>query len=405
MGNAQGKSFSASFDGGSLSPNGLYPKAEQDFDKKIVERLITERKISPFYQGAEDPENEKQDSIPQQNLQDFALPKPSDEIKHQIVFQDTNPENLEPHQPESKKLGNHSRKGSFFNRFKKGSLEEIAIRRSTFSTPDLQHSSKLSHSPITSKSHSDINSQLYSALSKRIIECPICFLYYPKNINYTACCKKPICTECFVQFKRSDKNTNLIECPYCLDKNFSVTYSPPPELVNLSKTKGHSSRGKSVSHITDPVLKLSASSHKRSTAAEEQQQSPQPQNFPSIFRNPYANLQISPEDRQLLRQYGANRSIQGLDDFILQEALAMSRDEIQNRPINDLIVNTSNISIDNDQPNTVNNIDTPNTINNETNSSPTTPAHQPFPKSSVNQLVVIPKEITSHLNTSSVAGA
>lgn len=41
-------------------------------------------------------------------------------------------------------------------------------------------------------------------LYRDAIECPICFLYYPKYINYTRCCSQPICSECFLQMKRSE---------------------------------------------------------------------------------------------------------------------------------------------------------------------------------------------------------
>lgn len=41
-------------------------------------------------------------------------------------------------------------------------------------------------------------------LYRGAIECPICFLIYPKYLNLTRCCAQPICTECFVQIKRPD---------------------------------------------------------------------------------------------------------------------------------------------------------------------------------------------------------
>ncbi|KAJ6623454.1 hypothetical protein B0H10DRAFT_2331382 [Mycena sp. CBHHK59/15] len=65
------------------------------------------------------------------------------------------------------------------------------------------------------------------------VECPICFLYYPPNINHSRCCDQAICTECFVQIKRSEPTaTHLVSepaaCPYCVQDNFGVVYSPPP---------------------------------------------------------------------------------------------------------------------------------------------------------------------------------
>ncbi|KAK9719625.1 SNF1-interacting protein [Basidiobolus ranarum] len=63
-------------------------------------------------------------------------------------------------------------------------------------------------------------------LYQNAIECPICFLYYPKNINYTRCCHQPICTECFVQMKRQNATTSAT-CPYCVESNFGVVYEAP----------------------------------------------------------------------------------------------------------------------------------------------------------------------------------
>ena len=44
-------------------------------------------------------------------------------------------------------------------------------------------------------------------LYREAIECPICFLYYPKYLNRTKCCSQLICSECFVQIKRADPHT------------------------------------------------------------------------------------------------------------------------------------------------------------------------------------------------------
>ncbi|CAO3624244.1 unnamed protein product [Cunninghamella echinulata] len=64
-----------------------------------------------------------------------------------------------------------------------------------------------------------------------VIECPICFLSYPSNINYTQCCDQPICTECFVQFKRSDP-TLPVSCPFCVQDNFGVIYQQSSSILS-----------------------------------------------------------------------------------------------------------------------------------------------------------------------------
>ncbi|CAO3642155.1 unnamed protein product [Cunninghamella blakesleeana] len=66
-------------------------------------------------------------------------------------------------------------------------------------------------------------------LYNNAVECPICFLYYPPNINYSRCCDQPICTECFIQIHRpTDDPTNPATCPFCLESNYGITYRPPP---------------------------------------------------------------------------------------------------------------------------------------------------------------------------------
>ncbi|CAI9784316.1 unnamed protein product [Fraxinus pennsylvanica] len=53
-------------------------------------------------------------------------------------------------------------------------------------------------------------------------ECPICFLYYP-SLNRSRCCKKSICTECFLQM-RSPNSTRPTQCPFCKNLNYAVEY-------------------------------------------------------------------------------------------------------------------------------------------------------------------------------------
>ncbi|KAJ2386234.1 SNF1-interacting protein, partial [Coemansia sp. RSA 2603] len=57
MGNAAGKLNGATVcDGGNLEPNGIYAADAQDFDAKVVQRLILARQLAPFYVGADDPD-------------------------------------------------------------------------------------------------------------------------------------------------------------------------------------------------------------------------------------------------------------------------------------------------------------------------------------------------------------
>lgn len=53
-------------------------------------------------------------------------------------------------------------------------------------------------------------------------ECPICFLCYP-SLNRSRCCRKGICTECFLQMKVPN-STRPTQCPFCKTTNYAVEY-------------------------------------------------------------------------------------------------------------------------------------------------------------------------------------
>ena len=57
-------------------------------------------------------------------------------------------------------------------------------------------------------------------------ECPICFLWYRVGLNRSACCRKGICTECFLQMNVSEVSGGLLGqlCPFCNHSPFSVSY-------------------------------------------------------------------------------------------------------------------------------------------------------------------------------------
>ncbi|KAI5454468.1 SNF1-interacting protein [Naganishia albida] len=110
---------------------------------------------------------------------------------------------------------------------------------------------------------------------KGAAECPICFLYYPANINTTRCCEQPICTECFVQIKRAEATVTHLEsepaaCPYCMEPDFGVIYEVQkivrPDLPTMTHTdsgevvdprpNGETIRRKSVSSKAKEVVTI-----------------------------------------------------------------------------------------------------------------------------------------------------
>jgi hypothetical protein len=81
-----------------------------------------------------------------------------------------------------------------------------------------------------------IESQYFDSklLQESLLDCPICLLAYPRNTNYTECCKQPLCTTCFVKIKRPSSG-RVITCPFCNHVNFSVCYHKPRWLAELAK--------------------------------------------------------------------------------------------------------------------------------------------------------------------------
>ncbi|KAJ2724827.1 SNF1-interacting protein [Coemansia sp. Benny D115] len=315
MGNAAAKLNGATVcDGGGLAPNGIYAQDAQDFDHKVVHRLILARHMAPFYQGADDPDPPDDSSAAA--LTDAQRQKLSDDgwwsynLMHAQLEQQASqqpPRNAETaasagsrshsrqhsgassrsassgaiaaptaaqsagaHAKKPSATGGHARKGSgFFQRLKAshrspaGSISSTAASAAADASHALastmaQHGSvspkhSLSLSPVPTRhdrsfsddANANANANAEEAcrrLLRRYIECPICFLYYPKNINYTRCCHKPICTECFVQIKRKldDDRITSTHCPYCVQPNLGIIYYPPA-MPATSTTSNHSS--------------------------------------------------------------------------------------------------------------------------------------------------------------------
>ncbi|KAF9347233.1 SNF1-interacting protein, partial [Mortierella sp. NVP85] len=172
MGNTSTKEKADHVDGGALLPHGVY-SGPQDYDFRIVQRLILQRKLAPFYKGLEDWDDNED-----------ALEEKAKQLKTAAA----------PSAASSGARQGHAR------------------------TTSTQSQTRANH---MTEAERDMR-RLYQGA----IECPICFLYYPRNINRTRCCDKPMCTECFVQLKRSESApAESPACPYCVEPHFGVIYS------------------------------------------------------------------------------------------------------------------------------------------------------------------------------------
>ncbi|KAI3649177.1 hypothetical protein MP228_007031 [Amoeboaphelidium protococcarum] len=216
-------------DGGQVVPQGLYSQESIDYDVRIVKRLIIHKKLAPFYQGFGD----------EDELRQF--------YRNQQQQIETNRINLaNEQQTKSKKspmLGLFGRLPSS-HRLQSSASDQISANIQSGSNQNLGNSRRNTMNISTADSnvleHLQINSQFMQALENPV-ECPICFLYYPANINYTRCCNQPICTECFLQIKRSEDGRSAT-CPYCVEFEFGVTYNFKNSMEQGRKTSKTMSR-------------------------------------------------------------------------------------------------------------------------------------------------------------------
>jgi len=56
-------------------------------------------------------------------------------------------------------------------------------------------------------------------------ECPICFLYYPGGLNRAKCCKKGVCSECYIQIKKGQNS--VTSCPFFNNRRYMTVYTGP----------------------------------------------------------------------------------------------------------------------------------------------------------------------------------
>ncbi|KDR81807.1 hypothetical protein GALMADRAFT_207202 [Galerina marginata CBS 339.88] len=180
-----------SVDYGSLVPQGVYT-GSRDWNQAIVSQLIVARKLAPFYRPLEDYEESWDDDQILAARKELPDPDSGDVVTR---------------------------------------IEATATTASSYK----------SKRPGSLKEPAKPEAQVY----RGAVECPICFLYYPPNINHSRCCDQAICTECFVQIKRAEPTaTHLVSeyaaCPYCVQENFGVVYNPPPWRAGLGSEGSNS---------------------------------------------------------------------------------------------------------------------------------------------------------------------
>ncbi|KAK6198730.1 transcription factor [Scheffersomyces amazonensis] len=250
--------YNENVDGGYLAPYGTY-KSNLDYNTEVVRNFILNRQLSPFYTPLQDFD----ESWTQNELLIILnqLPLHAIDVAYSDLDEDAE-DDIDNHKIH--KSSNYYKRQEQKQKLKnlllkiKNLQKEEDLRYLT----DKQNNSTNEDSKNPHLSSNDLLLQLYG----KPLECPICFLYYPANLNISRCCLQPICTECFVQIKRLDPHpphdessnttndnegeekekvvlhtliSEAASCPYCASPDFGVTYDPPFNIFTGmgSKTK------------------------------------------------------------------------------------------------------------------------------------------------------------------------
>ncbi|WWC61203.1 uncharacterized protein I303_103783 [Kwoniella dejecticola CBS 10117] len=210
---------------GHLSPQNphclSHPQAH-DYSKGIVTKLILQGKLAPFYRGLEDYEEDWSEEEIYKVLTDLRENDYTENI-----------ENSYTEKLKEDREGNSSKVGSV--------AKKIGINKSKLLRKEEEKEERVKR-----------EKKAYRCA----VECPICFLNYPPNINTSRCCQQPVCTECFVQIKRSEATLTHLEsdpacCPFCMETDFGVIYERPITPLDSSS---------SVALATSPESEADASS-------------------------------------------------------------------------------------------------------------------------------------------------
>ncbi|RXK38324.1 hypothetical protein M231_04366 [Tremella mesenterica] len=182
------------------NPHALSLPQIHDYSKNAVTRLILDEKLAPFYRGLEDWEEDWGEDDVERILEEVKEKDYEEGVGNSVT--------------ERLKEEREGAQGAMGKR--------INVYRGKASEAKLQED-KDERERREKKAYLDA------------IECPICFLNYPPNINTSRCCQQPICTECFVQIKRSEPTITHLEsepacCPFCVETDFGVIYERPSAL-------------------------------------------------------------------------------------------------------------------------------------------------------------------------------
>lgn len=233
----------------------------RDYDIKLVAALIRARQIAPFYvktrQAAEMIESEAQQRA-------APAPDPGGGGGGGEAQQPPSSEQQPP--PPSARVEGKKKKPWILRKLK------IHIKakppKASEPQPEKAH-------PRIDLSTPAINS-LWLCAKEVLVECPICCLAHPRNINWTACCRQPICTFCFVHL-RMPPSGRALSCPFCNEaESFGVRYWAPVALEELPTTRTDSGESESIKES-------------RQSSKSDEKERASAANIESVLRNPKSN--------------------------------------------------------------------------------------------------------------------
>ncbi|ODQ67563.1 hypothetical protein NADFUDRAFT_64674 [Nadsonia fulvescens var. elongata DSM 6958] len=268
-------------DHGYLEPQGIYSN-KKDYDIHKVHQFIIERKLAPFFKGLADFDsdwNGRQLLAAIRGLPVGAALSAEDDHdvddNHTAAVTESKAIDIANSYKVSPKNDNcYANQNTLFELSNSAPKSRISVSLSDESllspnqegfgiigVEDAIRARRRSNTTSQYKVDNSIHDQEKQQVEiyRECTECPICFLCYPSFTNKTICCHQPICTECFLQIKRSEphaptandgSNTQngstsnnrgtptgseavkLVSepacCPYCTVPEFGVAYNPPP---------------------------------------------------------------------------------------------------------------------------------------------------------------------------------
>ncbi|KAK4053060.1 SNF1-interacting protein [Microbotryomycetes sp. JL201] len=234
-------------DGGALEPQTwTYASSFAEYDRQVVHKLISDRRLAPFFLGLQDfDEGWQEDEViaalhdaerhANQNLRDALQ-----QAIQNVADAEANQQTTAPGTRKSKEAAQQVAQAAATRERLHGIIKHRDKRGGT-GMPHLSKAEQAKH------------------YTGKATECPICFLYYPPTMVHTRCCDQPICTECFVQIKRAEPDATHLEsepaaCPYCMEPNFGSDLHRHQTRPVLQKPQGsESSSGISIEGVTTDV--------------------------------------------------------------------------------------------------------------------------------------------------------